>query len=163
VFIQFENKQDCYHPGICQQTMNGNPMKRIGLLAMLALASCAMNTHDKIDKLIDDGSIAGVIQYPGHVVPALRICALNPQTQAAVCIKTSAGQSKYQIKNLPAADYQIIASIEQWQFKTGAHVMQVQCIRAPCLAMLKTVSLQAGQALDKIDLNGFYEIGRAHV
>ncbi|GEM_PF-2715426 len=132
-------------------------MKRMSLLAVLALAACATNTNGTVNHIKNVGSIGGIIQYPGHVVPAVRVCALDTQTQAVSCIKTAAGQSKFQIKNLPAADYQIIASIEQWQFKTGAHVMQVQCIRAPCPAMLKTVSLQAGQALDQIDLNGFYE------
>lgn len=132
-------------------------MKRMSLLAMLALVACAANNHGTMNNRKDAGIIGGIIQYPGHVVPAVRVCAFDTQTQALTCIKTAAGQSKYQIKNLPAADCQIIASLEQWQYKTGAHVMQVQCIRAPCPAMLKTVSLQAGQALDKIDLNGFYE------
>jgi len=156
-FIQLVNKTACYHQGNGSRENIGNPMKPISLLAMLALVACATNTPDTTAGTKATGSIAGAVQSPIKAVPAMRICALNAETRAATCIKTASGQSKYRIENLPAADYRIVAGIEQGQYKLGGHMLQVQCIRAPCPAMLKTVSLTSGQVLDNIDLNGFYE------
>lgn len=131
-------------------------MKRASLLLMFIVASCAANPSKTTPQANENGSIGGVIRYPGHVVPAIRVCALDMQTKAASCVKTTAGQSSYSIKGLPAAEYYLVADIEQWQFKTGGHVLQVQCIRAPCPALLKAVELKAGESLAGIDLNGFY-------
>lgn len=133
-------------------------MKRISLLTMLALVACAINTPDTTaGKAKDIGSIGGIIQYPGKTIPSMRICAFNTETHKTVCVKIKAGQSKYRIANLAAAEYQIIAEIQQGKMKIAGHMLQVQCIRAPCPALLNSVSLQTGQALDEIHLNGFYE------
>ncbi|MGH8049675.1 MAG: hypothetical protein ACRERV_14520 [Methylococcales bacterium] len=133
-------------------------MKRISLLTILALVACAINTPDTTaGKPKDNGSIGGMIQYPGQAIPPMRICAFNAETQKAACVKIKAGEPKYRIANLPAAEYQIIAKVEQAKMKVGGHMLQVQCIRAPCPALLKSVSLQTGQALAEVPLNGFYE------
>ncbi|MEO8002732.1 MAG: carboxypeptidase-like regulatory domain-containing protein [Arenimonas sp.] len=131
-------------------------MKRASLLLMFIVASCAANPSTKISRVIESGGISGVIRYPGDVVPAIRVCALDTQTKAVTCITTKTGQASYSIKGLPAAEYYLVGEIEQWQFKTAGHVLQVQCIRAPCPALLKAVQLEAGQSLADIDLNGFY-------
>ena len=133
-------------------------MKRISLLTMLALVACAINTPDTTaGKAKDAGSISGTIQYAGQVVPRMRICAFNTEMQKTHCVKIKAGQSKYRITDLAAAEYQIIAEIWQGKMKVAGHMQQVQCIRAPCPAMLKPVLLQTGQALGEIHINGFYE------
>jgi len=131
-------------------------MKQANLLLMFILASCAANPSTKTQQAKENASIGGVISYPGHVVPTIRVCALDTQTKAATCVMTKAGQASYSIKGLPAAEYYLVADIEQWQYKTAGHVLQVQCIRAPCPALLKAVELNAGQSLTGIDLNGFY-------
>lgn len=134
-------------------------MKIISLFATMMLAACAMNTPSAtpVENVKETAMIGGVIQYPGQALPSLRICALDRQTQGATCVKTKSGESRYRIANLPAGDYQIIAEARQGHLKVGGHMLQVQCIRAPCPAQLKSVSLQPGQVLEQIDLNGFYE------
>jgi hypothetical protein len=130
-------------------------MKRAGFIVIFALGACA-STAPTPEAKQASGSISGVIQYQGHVIPAMRICAIDAQSQAAGCMKTMAGHAKYTITQLPAGEYRIIADVLQWQLTVGGHMQQVQCIRAPCPPMLKPVTLQAGQVLDAIDLNGFY-------
>jgi len=130
-------------------------MKHAGFIVIFALAAYA-STAPVPEPKQATGSIGGLIQYQGHVIPAMRICAMDTQGQAAACMKTMAGHAKYTIRQLPAGEYRIIADVLQWELKVGGHMQQVQCIRAPCPPMLKPVSLQDGQVLDKIDLDGFY-------
>jgi hypothetical protein len=133
-------------------------MKRICLLLMFGVVACAANTPSTRPALTvkGNGSIAGIIQYPEKTIPAMQVCALNTQTQTTSCIKTRAGQAQYLIKGLPAADYYVLANMGQGPLKVGGHMVQVQCIRAPCPALLKAISVTPKQALSNINLNGFY-------
>ena len=134
-------------------------MKRISLLLIFSVAACAANSllATSVAKQKGNSSIAGIIQYPEKTIPAMQVCALNTQTQATSCVKTRAGQTQYFIKALPAADYYILANLVQVPLKVGGHMVLVQCIRAPCPALLKEVSVAPKQALSNINLNGFYD------
>ena len=133
-------------------------MKRISFLLMFGIAACAANTPSAMTaaKIKANSTVAGLIQFPEKVIPSMRICALNTQTKAISCVKTKAGQTKYLIKGLVAAEYQVLANVKDNELRVGGHMLQVQCIRAPCPALLKSVLLKAKESKTDIHLNGFY-------
>ena len=133
-------------------------MKRMGLLCILGFVACATNTPSAttVTKPRGTSTVAGLIQFPGKAVPAMRVCALNTQTKAVSCVKTRAGQTKYLIKGLVAAEYQVLANVKDNELRVGGHMLQVQCIRAPCPALLNSVLLKAKESKTGIHLNGFY-------
>ncbi len=133
-------------------------MKRVSALLIFAVAISAMSVAcvATAHKIKDSGSIAGTINYPKKPVPSMRVCAFNTETKATSCVKTKAGQTKYSIKALPAAEYYVLANMSQAEFKVGGHMLQVQCIRAPCPALLNSVMLKAKEVKTDIHLNGFY-------
>lgn len=108
------------------------------------------------------GSIAGHIQHPAHAIPAMRICAIGsgaPAEATRICVRTQRGQGRYRIDGLPADDYVVIAETSDGTalYRVGGHMQQVQCIRAPCPEMPKSVTVTPGATVDGIDLNGFYD------
>lgn len=124
------------------------------LLGLLALTTaCASVDGGRSER--GNSSIAGKIAYPSEVTPAIRICAV-PAGAQPICRDSTAGSTHYRFRQLPAGDYQIVAKLSEGDMRVGGHMQQVQCIRAPCPAMLLTVSLAAGADLTGIDLNEFY-------
>jgi hypothetical protein len=123
------------------------------LLALVALAGCAGTGGTRSG---GTGSISGKIAYPSELTPAMRICALPAAGAAPVCIDSAAGQTAYRIERLAAGDYQLVARLNEGEMRVGGHMQPVQCVRAPCPDLLKTVSLAAGARLTGIDLNEFY-------
>lgn len=128
----------------------------IPLATALLLAGCA--TAAGIPRPAT-GSIQGVIQHPAHAVPAMRICALStaPTREPHRCISTRTADDTYRIDGLPPGDYQVFAEVGKGMYGIGAHVQQVQCIRAPCPEQPKTITVAAGAVLDGIDLRFFDE------
>ena len=133
-------------------------MKQMSLLLLLGSVACAANTPSAMTaaKIKANSTVAGLIQFPGKVIPSMRICALNTQTKSISCVKIRAGQTKYLIKGLVAAEYQILANVKDNELRIGGHMLQVQCIRAPCPALLNTVLLKTKESKTDIHLNGFY-------
>lgn len=108
------------------------------------------------------GVIEGAIQHPAHVVPAMRICAIGsgaPAEARRVCVDTRRGQGRYRIAGLPADDYIVIAETadDSAMYRVGGHMQQVQCIRAPCPELPKSVTVGEDATVDGIDLNRFYD------
>ncbi|MFZ5637830.1 MAG: carboxypeptidase-like regulatory domain-containing protein [Pseudomonadota bacterium] len=106
------------------------------------------------------GAIEGHILHPAHAIPAMRICAIAagaPAQADRVCVSTRSSQGRYRIAGLPPGDYTVIAVAENAHYPVGGHMQQVQCIRAPCPEMPKTVTVAPGARVVDIDLNGFYE------
>jgi hypothetical protein len=128
------------------------------LAMMLALAACATTTDTGRPA---EGSIEGVIQHPGHVVPAMRICAIaTDPARTSHCIATRAGDDTYRIDGLPAGEYQVFAEAARGLHRFGGHLQAVQCIRAPCPEQPKTIALAPGAMQGGIDLT-FFDDARA--
>lgn len=105
-----------------------------------------------------DGSIEGRILHPAHVVQPIRICAIGSgQPARHSCIETRRNQGRYRIDGLEPDDYVVIAAGGDDFYRVGAHVMQVQCISAPCPEMPVTVHIEPGTHASNIDINGFYQ------
>lgn len=66
------------------------------------------------------GAVAGQLMYPADALPAMKIAAFNIETAETYTVETVAGQSAYQLDNLPAGRYFIVAySIEGNGFTGG--------------------------------------------
>ncbi len=106
------------------------------------------------------GTIEGHILHPAHAIPAMRICAIGsgaPAQAQSVCIRTRSGQGRYRITGLAPDEYTVFAAAENDIYPVGGHVQQVQCIRAPCPEMPKSVTVVTGAHVADIDINRFYE------
>ncbi len=137
----------------------------VALVAGLSCSGCAQS-GSRVDAPATGnataGSIAGHILHPAHAIPAMRICAIGsgaPAEATRICVRTQRGQGRYRIDGLPADDYVVIAETSDGTalYRVGGHMQQVQCIRAPCPEMPKSVTVAPGTAVDGIDLNGFYD------
>lgn len=125
----------------------------VSLGTLVALSGCAVAPSPRPDRA--GASLSGLIRYPSEGAPAMRICAL-PAQGAPSCVNTVGGQRDYRISQLAGGEYRVVAALAEGDMRVGGHVAQVQCIRAPCPEMLKTVMLPAGADLAGIDINGFY-------
>lgn len=125
----------------------------ISFLAFATLAGCAGAPKPRPD--VPSASLSGLIRYPSEVTPMMRICAL-PVTGAGSCTSTLAGQRDYLIAGLAGGEYRLVVALAEGDMRTGGHVMEVRCIRAPCPEHLKSVVVPAGVAVTGIDINGFY-------
>ena len=62
----------------------------------------------------------------------------------------------YRIEHLPADDYIVLADTGRaGPFRSGGHLQQVQCIRAPCPAMPATVTVATGAHVGGVDIGDF--------
>lgn len=125
----------------------------LGLAALTALAACSGVGSSRVER--GNASISGRIAYPSEVTPAMRICAVRAPEVAPICLDSRAGRTQYTLKGLPVGDYQIVAKLAEGDMRVGGHVQEVQCIRAPCLNPLKTISVAAGERVVGADLNEF--------
>jgi hypothetical protein len=135
----------------------------VALVAGLSCSACAQSrsrADTPADGSAGTGSIAGRILHPAHVVPALRICAIGsgaPAEATRICVRTRAHEDRYRIDGLPPDEYIVIVAAAEGLYRVGGHMQPVQCIRAPCPEMPKTVTVAAGVAVDGVDINGFYD------
>lgn len=125
----------------------------VSLASLATLSGCASAPSPRPER--GAASLSGLIRYPSESAPAMRICALPAQGTAS-CVSTVDGQHDYRISQLAGGEYRIVAALAEGEMRVGGYVAQVQCIRAPCPEMLKTVVLPAGTGLTGIDINGFY-------
>jgi hypothetical protein len=126
--------------------------KLVCISSLLLLAGCSSMPASRTPS----GSISGKIAYPSESTPDMRICAIQDNGPLHACTRTRAGDSEYRIAPLPAADYVIVAQMNEGDMRVGGHVYQVQCIRAPCPAQLQAVTVAPGAAVAGIDVNEFY-------
>lgn len=130
---------------------------RVPLLLCLAastvLAACSGVGAPRVER--GNASISGRIVYPSEVTPAMRVCAVRAPEAAPLCLDSRAGRTHFTLKGLPAGDYQIVAKLAEGDIRVGGHVQEVQCVRAPCLNPLKTISVAAGERVSGADLNEF--------
>jgi hypothetical protein len=133
------------------------------LVALSLCSACARSeVHDAPLGKTQGGAIEGRILHPAHVIPPMRICAIGsgaPNEARRICIETRRDQSRYRIEGLPADDYIVIAETDGRipMYRVGGHMQPVQCIRAPCPEMPKTVTVGENAVVDGIDLNVFYD------
>jgi hypothetical protein len=109
-----------------------------------------------VTRLPAPGSISGDILFPDNAVPAMRVCAIHDGGDLYGCVQTAVGASRYRIEQLPPTSYRVVAKPQTGALRIGGFVKQVQCLRAPCPAVLMPVNVAPGEAIAGVDLNGFY-------
>jgi hypothetical protein len=62
--------------------------------------------------LAGTGNITGSLMFPSEGIPALRIVAFHVGSNAYYFADTVAGQSSYEIENLPAGTYRVVAYVK---------------------------------------------------
>ncbi len=130
--------------------------------AGVACSGCARSETRGASAPAAGGAIEGAIQHPAHVIPAMRICAIGsgaPGEATHVCVDTRRDQGRYRIADLPADEYIVIAETEgdASMYRVGGYMQQVQCIRAPCPDMPKSVAVGQNATVDGIDIDRFYD------
>jgi hypothetical protein len=70
-------------------------------------------------------------------------------------VRTRRDQIRYRIDGVTPGDYIVIGG-DSFN-RLGAHVQQVQCIRAPCPEMPVSLNVSPGAHLTGIDITGFYD------
>lgn len=100
-------------------------------------------------------AIAGYIEFPGDIAPALHVCAISVDNGGAACIRTQREQTRYRIENLPLGDFQIWAwlSVPDGDLRVMRAARQVQCIRAPCPPQTRTIALPDATKIDGVTIN----------
>ena len=125
------------------------------LVSLAVLAGCSAGMTSHRDAPGASASISGLIAYPSEVVPAMRVCAMPAQGSPS-CIDHAAGDQRYRIGHLAAGSYNVVAWLSEGDMRVGGHVQPVQCIRAPCPDMLKSVVVAEGADASGVDITGFY-------
>lgn len=130
--------------------------------AGIAGSGCARSETRSAPAPAAGGAIEGAILHPAHVIPPLRICAIGsgaPSTAKRVCVDTRRGQGRYRIAGLPTDEYVVLAETtdDSAMYRVGGHMQQVQCIRAPCPELPKSVTVSENATVDGIDLDRFYD------
>lgn len=128
--------------------------RAFAILLLVLAASGPAAGDTRLDPKAPQGALAGRIQYPAGVAPAMRICALAPGR--AHCVDSPAGRTLYRIERLPDGDYQVVARVHAGDTPVAGHVQPVRCLRAPCEEPLATLSIAGGREIATADLNGFY-------
>ncbi len=108
------------------------------------------------------GSIAGNLTYPADTMPALYVAALQVGTQAYQYVITQPGQTTYEIKDLPAGTWNIVAyTVGGGGFPAGlagGYTKAVPCGLATECAdhALIDVTVQPGQHVSGITPSDWY-------
>ena len=92
------------------------------------------------------GSIAGSLSYPSEMIPAMQVVAFSADSDIWFVSATAYGQASYQIDNLPAGEYFIVAYLFGGDFG-GGYTAAVACgLSVDCANhSLLPVVVQAGQ------------------
>lgn len=78
------------------------------------------------------GSIAGTITYPSEAIPAMTVVAYDVNSDSWYSVDTDFGQSTFQIDNLPAGAYHVVAYVAA-QNIGGGYTAAVACgLTAEC-------------------------------
>jgi hypothetical protein len=103
------------------------------------------------------GSITGSLSYPSEFIPPLRVFAFQVESEGYFFVDTSENQTSYQIDNLPAGYYQIVAYTQDGNL-AGGFSQAVPCgLTVDCTSHeLIDVPVNVGQVVSGIDPGDWY-------
>ena len=103
------------------------------------------------------GSITGSLSYPSEFIPPLRVFAFQVGSQSYFYVDTLKDQSTYQIDNLPAGYYQVVAYILGGTLAAG-YSQAVPCgLSVDCTNHdLIQVPVNSGQVVTGVDPGDWY-------
>jgi hypothetical protein len=103
------------------------------------------------------GSITGSLSYPSEFIPPLRVFAFQVGSDEYFFVDTSENQTSYQIDNLPAGYYQIVAYTQDGKLASG-YTQAVPCgLTVGCTDhSLIDVPVNSGQAVTGVNPSDWY-------
>ncbi len=103
------------------------------------------------------GSIAGSLMVPSSSLPTLRVVAFHLETGATYSVETAEGQNTYQLDNLPAGRYFVVAYTPDGGLSGGYTAAVVCGLSAECADhTLLEVIVTAGGLTQNIVPGDFY-------
>ena len=108
---------------------------------------------------VQTGGIAGHLTYPGEFIPELRVVAFSVADSKAYSVDTVQNQSTYQILDLPAGSYTVVAYVLDPASKLSAgYSAAVPCgLTIACSDhSLLPVTVAAGRVTQGIDPGDWY-------
>jgi hypothetical protein len=103
------------------------------------------------------GSISGLLSYPSEFIPPLRVFAFQVGSENYYYVDTAENQSTYQIENLPAGYYQVVAYTKNGRL-AGGYTQAVPCglsVDCPNHELIE-VPVNTGQVVTGIDPADWY-------
>lgn len=103
------------------------------------------------------GSLTGSLSYPSEYIPPLRVFAYQVETQNYLFVDTVENQSTYQIDNLPAGYYEVVAYTFDGRL-AGGYTQAVPCgLSVECTDhSLIQVPVNSGQTVTGVDPGDWY-------
>lgn len=103
------------------------------------------------------GSISGALSYPGEMIPPLRVVAMRLDSGRAYYVDTEKNQATYQITDLPAGLYHVVAYMAEKSL-AGGYSQAVPCgLTVECNDhLLIDVEVVAGQERNQVDPADWY-------
>lgn len=103
------------------------------------------------------GSITGSLSYPSEFIPPLRVFAFQAGSENYFFVDTAENQTSYQIENLPAGYYTVVAYIMNGRL-AGGYTQAVPCgLTVDCTNHeLLEVPVNRGQVVTGIDPGDWY-------
>jgi hypothetical protein len=112
---------------------------------------------DPLAPPLQPGSISGKLSYPGEGIPPLRVVAFNLSNGQYSYVDTAKDQKNYQIKNLPAGSYYVVAYYPPLNLAGGYSQFVLCGLQASCTDhSLVKVTVTAGQETTQIDPADWY-------
>ncbi len=102
------------------------------------------------------GSLSGQLTYPSEGIPALRVVAINLDTGEYFFVDTVSNQNSYQIQNLPAGIYNVLAYTDKGV--AGGYSQAVLCgLSVECTDhTLIDITIRAGQDTPNVNPQDWY-------
>ncbi|MFZ5809661.1 MAG: carboxypeptidase-like regulatory domain-containing protein [Chloroflexota bacterium] len=124
-------------------------------LAVSAEQTAQANAAPSSTEAPQTGSISGNLSYPSEFIPPLRVVAINTATNQAYSVDTAMNQTTYQLDNLPAGSYFVIA---YYQNLAGGYSQFVTCgLSVDCSDhTLIPVTVNAGEVTPNINPGDWY-------
>lgn len=106
---------------------------------------------------IATGSVAGNLSYPSSFIPSLVVVAFSADTSNYYYVITAENQQTYQIDNLPAGAYYIVAYIADGSYSAG-YTRAVECgLSAECTDHnLISVYIPSGEVTTGVNPQDWY-------
>jgi len=140
----------------------GSATAPMGSTPIMTMAGIPVLTPTQVPATPDTrpGSISGHLSYPGDFIPELRVVAFAiGQPSLYYYVDTVQNQSIYQILNIPAGTYQVVAYLlDPASKQTGGYSRAVPCgLLNICKDhTLLAVAVSPGEAIGNIDPGDWY-------
>jgi hypothetical protein len=105
---------------------------------------------------MNTGTISGALSYPGEFIPTLRVVAFNLTTGRYYWVDTQRDQQTYQISNLPAGIYNVVAYFRAANSAAGYSIARHCDLNAECDHALIPIEIKPNTKITNINPVDWY-------